>query len=187
MNHAHGRIRITSIAAACVSIAAGCAHAQRTATPQAVTLLEYKASPPAGWQSRTPASTSRLAEFVKRNTAAHDSVELIVYYFGASQGGGVDANVARWTAQFNGPGRAEVKPRVTTLKDARFKTTEVELEGAYARAIGMGDPANAIPGQALLASIVETPRGNLYVQMFGPIARVRAQRKAYLDFVTGIR
>ena len=48
---------------------------------------------------------------VLRNAAAHDSVELVVYYFGATQGGGVDANVARWTAQFNGPGRPEVKPR----------------------------------------------------------------------------
>jgi hypothetical protein len=164
--------------------ASACAHAPRSVP---VTLLDYHATPPAGWSARTPSSSARLSELVLRDAATRDSVELIVYYFGASQGGGIDANVERWTAQFNGPGRAVVKPRIAKIEGTAFPTTEVELEGSYARAIGMGDPSKAIPGQALLASIVETPRGNLYVQMFGPAARVQKQRSAYRAFVKGIR
>src|SRR4051812_45453012 len=115
MNANYLQTRAASLAAACMLLVAGCAHAQNAAQLPPVTLLDYSATPPKGWEARKPASSARLSELVLRNAAAHDSVELIVYYFGATQGGGTDANVARWTAQFNGPGRPEVKPRVTTL------------------------------------------------------------------------
>jgi hypothetical protein len=176
--------------AAATATVSGPAHAQtpaQTAAPHAFILLDYQAVPPAGWEHRKSSSSARLLELVKRSAATKDSVEIVVYYFGRSQGGGVDANVERWTAQFNGPGRPEVKPKIEKLDGTMFMTTEVELEGSYARAVGMGEPSNAVPGQSLLASIVETPRGNLFVQMFGPINRVRAERDAYLTFVRGIR
>lgn len=162
------------------------AYAQ-TAAPSAVILLDYQATPPSGWQLRKPSSTARLLELVQRDGAPKDSVELVIYYFGRAQGGGVAANVERWTAQFNGPGRPEAKPRIEKIAGTKYLTTEVELEGSYTRAIGMGDPGTAVPGQALYASIVETPRGSLFVQMFGPAELVRAQRAAYLEFVKGIR
>lgn len=194
MTNRHKKTAIAAIAAVAAIAAAvpARAHAQTpapatTTAPHAVILLDYQAMPPAGWTQRKPSSTARLLELVKPAADAKDSVSLVVYYFGAAQGGGVGANVERWTAQFNGPDRAVVKPRIEKLTGTRFQTTEVELEGSYARAVGMGDPAKAVPGQALLASIVETPRGSLYVQMFGPIALVRSERAAYLEFVKGIR
>ena len=57
--------------------------------PQTVALLEYRAKVPASWTSRTPSSTMRLAEYV---AGAPGGAEVVVYFFGTSQGGTVDAN-----------------------------------------------------------------------------------------------
>ena len=58
----------------------------------AVTLLEYKAAVPSSWVSKNPSSTSRLAQFI---VPGSDSAEIVVFFFGASQGGNVDANLTR--------------------------------------------------------------------------------------------
>jgi hypothetical protein len=42
-------------------------------------------------------------------------------------------------------------------------------------------------GQALVAAIVETPRGALFVQLFGPAARVTAEHERFERFVKQIK
>ena len=68
-----------------------------------------------------------------------------------------------------------------------FKTTVAEFEGTYARGIGMGPgSAEAVPDQELIAAVVETPKGNLFLQLFGDSKAVSAVRKDFLDMVTAI-
>ena len=67
-------------------------------------------------------------------------------------------------------------------------TQGVPRRGVWvARGIGAGDAANAKPGQTLLAAIAETPRGTLFVQLFGPSARVTAERETLIRFVKGLK
>jgi len=55
---------------------------------------------PAPWTDRAPASSMRVAEFVvPRATGDTEDGQLIVYYFGGT-GGSVEANLQRWTSQF---------------------------------------------------------------------------------------
>jgi hypothetical protein len=42
-------------------------------------------------------------------------------------------------------------------------------------------------GQALLSAIVETPRGALFIQLFGPMAPVLAERDTFVRFVKGLK
>ena len=56
----------------------------------------------------------------------------------------------------------------------------------YARGTGVGDAANAKPGQILLAGIAETPRGTIFVQLFGPADKVAAERETLERFVKGL-
>lgn len=147
-----------------------------------LTLLEYRATAPAGWEARAPESSMRLAEF-----DAGEGADVVVFYFGPGQGGSAEANVQRWEAQFTGPDGGVVSAEVGTLEGVAFTTTVAELEGAYDRGLGMGvTPDEPEPDQALVAAVVETPQGSLFPQLFGPRHAVAAERAAFLEFVRSI-
>ena len=148
-----------------------------------ITLLDYKASVPSSWVTRTPSSTSRLAQFTLPGS---DSAEVVVFFFGASMGGNVDANLARWRGQFSNGDTKPAYERVTRDSSGTFPLTIAEYSGTYRRGIGMGSADSVRTGQTLIATIVETPRGAMFIQLFGPSARVTAERDTFLKFVKGI-
>ena len=153
--------------------------------PQTVKLLEYQAKVPTAWTAKTPSSTMRLAEYV---AGAPGGAEVVVYFFGASQGGTVDANLARWKGQFSNPNGGAVEEKITHEKSGVFPLTIAEYRGTYARGMGAGSaPAQALPNHILTAVVAETPKGTLFFQLFGPVAAVEAQRAAYLDFVRSMK
>jgi len=81
-----------------------------------------------------------------------------------------------------------VTPTVTRDIDSQFATTLAEFEGSYARGVGGGPGAgSAEPDQMLVAAVVETPRGNLFLQLFGDRAAVQATRESFLGMVGSIR
>jgi hypothetical protein len=152
---------------------------------QPVTLLDYEAIVPPTFVARPTSSSMRLAEWSVTRTDG-TSAEVIVYYFGEGQGGSADANIARWSSQFTSAEGGPVTPRVGTMDGTAFVTTVAEYEGAYARAIGMGGAATAEPDQGLVAAVVETPRGNLFLQLFGDRAAVAETRADFLEMVASI-
>ena len=153
-----------------------------------VMLLNYAATVPARWTARTPASSMRLAEFVVPGVGGKDSAEVVVYYFGAGQGGGIQANLARWKSQFSDPAGQPVFERVTRDSSGAMPLTIAEYRGTYARGIGAGAaPGAARPNHTLIAVVAETPRGTLFFQLFGPAKAVETARETYLGFVRGMR
>ena len=50
----------------------------------------------------------------------------------------------------------------------------------------MGSPDQAKPNQALIAAVAETPRGTMFIQLFGQSARVAAERETFTKFVRGL-
>lgn len=152
---------------------AGAAHAQAT-----VSFLDYHTTVPAGWTVRAPSSSSRLAEYVTPGGA-----EVVVYFFGKGQGGNVEANVARWRAQFSTSDGSPVPESIVRDSSAAFPTTVAEFRGNYRRGIGMGSADSVRIGQTLDAAIVESPHGTLFNQLFGPSAAVANQKAAFLKFI----
>ncbi len=170
---------------------ASCVTAFAVATPAAAqtkaTFLEYSATVPAAWTSRAPSSSMRLAEYV---TPAVDGkgAEVIVYFFGKGQGGGPEANLARWKGQFSNPTGGAVVEKVSHEKSGDIAYTIAEYQGTYARAVGAGSSAeDARPNHTLIAVVAETPRGTLFFQCFGPVPAVEAARATYLSFVRGLK
>jgi hypothetical protein len=153
---------------------------------QQVLFLDYQAELPASPEPRGATSAMRLAEYTVRRTD-DTNAEMIVYYFGEGQGGSADDNIARWSAQFTTADGGPVTPHVTRMSGTAFPTTLAEYEGTYARAIGMGDGAPAKPDQSLVAAVVETPKGNLYLQLFGDRPAVAAVREDFVGMVASIR
>jgi hypothetical protein len=166
---------------AAVALCASVAGAQTTD----LRLLDYHTVVPAGWQSRAPSSTSRLAEFVLPQAAA-GSGEVIVFFFGPNQQPNVDANLARWKGQFSHPDGSPIIETVTRDSSGAFPLVFAEYEGTYRRGIGAGSADSVRNDQRLIASIVPTPKGVLYVQMFGTAARIADERKTFMAFVKAI-
>jgi hypothetical protein len=162
--------------------------AHRAATQQpSVTLLGYKTGVPAGWTPRTPSSNMRLAEYTIAAPDGSVGAEVVVYFFGKGQGGAVEPNLARWRAQFSTPDGSPVPEKITRDSTGAFPITIAEYTGTYARGIGAGDASSAKPGQTLVAAIAETPRGTMFVQLFGSSARVAAAREPLVKFVRGLK
>lgn len=151
----------------------------------AVSLLDYKSTVPAGWVPRTPTSNVRLAEYAV--SGAPNAAEVVVYFFGKGQGGTVDANLARWKSQFSTSDGSPVPEVVKRDSSGAFPITFAEYRGTYARGVGAGDAANSKSGQMLVAGIAETPRGTLFIQLFGPVAQVSEERDGFVRFVNGLR
>ncbi|MCC6244067.1 MAG: hypothetical protein IT353_14595 [Gemmatimonadaceae bacterium] len=166
-----------------VLAALGVAAAPLQAQSTTATFLEYTTTVPAAWQSKSPSSSMRLAEYV-----APGSAEVVVYYFGKGQGGSPEANLERWQSQFSNPTGGPVDARVTRDTTGAYPMTIAEYRGTYARGIGTGsDESAARPNHTLIAIVAETPRGTLFFQCFGPNAAVEAQRAAYLKFVKALK
>jgi hypothetical protein len=151
-----------------------------------VALLDYVATVPPTMESRASTGSMRLAEFDVPRTDGTQA-EVIVYYFGQGQGGSADANIARWTTQFMDASGGHVVPHVMSVDGTVFPTTVAQFEGSYARGVGLGPgQGEAEPDQALVAAVVETPLGNLFLQLFGDRVAVEATRGDFLDMVTSI-
>ncbi len=155
-----------------------------------IKLLQYMAVVPAGWTSREPSSSMRLAEFTTSASAGAGApgAEIVVYYFGAGQGGPVDANLARWKSQFSNPSGGAVYEKITKDPSGAYPLTIAEYRGSYARGTGMGSaPDKALPDHVLLAAVAETEQGTMFFQLYGPASAVEAQRATYLAFVRSLK
>lgn len=152
-----------------------------------VKFLGHQSDVPEHWVQEQPRSGMRALQYQVPGPEGAEPAELVVYYFGPGQGGSLEMNLERWRSQFTSPEGGPVAPAITELRGAALPATLVELEGRYARGVGIGQETEALPERMLLAAVVETPEGNLYPQLHGPADLVRGERDAFVAFVTGIR
>jgi hypothetical protein len=134
---------------------------------------------PAGWKAG-PAQMMRAATYaVAAATADKAPAECALYYFGAGQGGSVQANIDRWKEQFTGPGGKPAAAAVAKRMVHGIAMTTIDVSGDYS---GMGGPMAAgktAPGYRLLGAIVEGPDGNIFVKFTGPQKTVAANKAKY--------
>ena len=138
---------------------------------------------PAGWTDRPPASPMRVAEFVvpKASGDAEDG-ELIVYYFGGT-GGTVEANLQRWTTQF----QSTAAPVRTTATVNGLQLTNLDVSGTYVAEVRPGaTERHNKPDFRMRASVVETPRGPYFIKLTGPAATIDGASAAFDQFLKSL-
>lgn len=147
--------------------------------------LRFKA--PDGWVSETPTSSMRAAQY-RLPASARDSEDasLAVYYFGAGQGGSVEANFDRWTGQILQPdgSSSRDKAKTETLTVNGMKTTLLDVSGTYAGG-GMGGESGGgnKPNFRMRAGVIETPKGAYFIKLVGPEKTVGKWDEAFMSFV----
>ena len=135
---------------------------------------------PAGW--KTEAGRPLRAATYTIAAAAGDTAtaECGVYFFGAGQGGSIDANLERWRSQVQGPDGKPAAAKIAKRASRGLNITTVDASGAYS---GLGGPIasspRAVPGYRLLAAVVEAPGGNLFVKFAGPAATIAANQQKF--------
>src|ERR1700676_82124 len=71
---------------------------------------------PAGWKPQGAQPMRAATYTVAPANGDKAGGECAVYFFGAGQGGSVEANVERWKGQFRGPGGAPAAAKVIKRK-----------------------------------------------------------------------
>jgi len=143
-----------------------------------------------GWVESEPTSSMRAAEYTLPGGGGASDATLVVYYFGPERGGSVEANVTRWTEQFEQPdGRPtqEVLQRVERSV-LGFPTSEVYLSGTYVAETfpGSGEVLNH-PEWRMMGAIIESDHGFYYVKLVGPEQTVRRWELSFRTFLNAVR
>jgi hypothetical protein len=132
---------------------------------------------PAGWK----ADAGQQARFGTYRVPPGG--ECGIYYFGAGQGGTVEANLDRWIGQFM---QADGKPAKSEAKIAKrtihsWPVTTLDVSGAYTGIVGplVRSGVSATPGYRMLAAVVEGPQGSVFIKFIGPAKTVAANQAAF--------
>ena len=136
-----------------------------------------------------PTSSMRVSQY--QLPAAEGDTEpasVVVYYFGAGQGGSVDANLERWIGQMQTPdgrpSKEKAKTETTTVNG--LKVTLLDVSGAYSGDMAGGAPAQSKPNFRMRAGVIETPKGAYFIKLVGPEKTVARWDQAFQEFVKSV-
>jgi hypothetical protein len=146
--------------------------------------LQFKT--PDGWASETPSSSMRVAQYqLPASEGDTEAASLVVFYFGAGQGGSVQANLDRWMNQIQQPdgSSSKDKARTETLTVNGMNVTLLDVSGIY----GGGDmgraPAQGRTNFRMRAGVIETPSGGYFVKLVGPEKTVSKWDDSFMAFI----
>ncbi|MBX3221305.1 MAG: hypothetical protein KF795_12350 [Labilithrix sp.] len=136
---------------------------------------------PKAWESVPNANTMRKATYkIPKVAGDTEDAELTV----SAAGGGVEANIQRWSGQF-GNAEAKTEPRSPN----GLKVTVVEIKGTFASGgMGMmGGPTTSKDKYMLIGAVVDGGDRQHFFKMTGPEKTVTAAKKDFDAFVASFR
>lgn len=146
---------------------------------------------PEAWVAQPVSRPFRKAQYtVPRSGDDTTDGQMIVFYFGKGEGGGVQANLDRWRGMFTTPDGSPVADdavKVDSFEVNGLKATTLVVSGRYADA--MMSPEHAQPSgntYRMLAAVVETPDGPWFFKTIGPDATLSAHREAFDKMIRSV-
>jgi hypothetical protein len=131
---------------------------------------------PSGWEVG-PERQMRIATYRIHAIAGDpEDAECAVYFFGAGQGGSVEANLDRWAHQFTSPNSQSPSPaKMETRVIGGLKVSTLAVSGTYLAAGGMMSQQQVSkPNFRMLGAIVQAPEGLVFFKLTGPLNTVAA-------------
>ena len=158
---------------------------QPNSTQSAAGDLRFKA--PDGWTTEKPLSSMRLAQYkLPKADGDKEDASLVLYYFGATQGGTPQANIDRWIGQIQQPDGSDSKSKAKTesLTVNGLKVTTVDVTGTYTAEMAPGSGTfHKDENYRLRAAVIETPKGNYFVKLAGPAKTIARWDQSYNDYL----
>ena len=143
---------------------------------------------PAGWATEAARPMRAATYAIPPATGDKAPGECVVSFFGAGQGGTIEANIDRWKGQFHGADGKPAAAQVATRTSRGLKITTIDTTGSYT---GMGGPMAPAGAPAsnyrLLGAIVEGPGGNVFVKFTGPSKTVAANQQKFEQMIASFQ
>ena len=146
---------------------------------------------PAGWVSKTPSSSMRVADWtLPKADGDKDDATVTLYYFGTT-GGTVQANIDRWISQMAQPDGKPTKDlaKTATLTSASgLKISTFDVTGTYVaeKTPGSAERYNE-PNYRLRTAVIETAGGAHYVKFVGPANTVARWSQSFETFLKSLK
>jgi hypothetical protein len=147
--------------------------------------LKFKA--PEGWTTEKPTSSMRVAQYkLTKADGDKEDASLVLYYFGANAGGSTQANIDRWIGQMQQPDGSDSKSKAKTetMQVNGLKVSTVDVTGLYTAEMAPGSGTfHNDADYRLRAAVIETPKGNYFVKLAGPVKTIARWDKEYNDYL----
>lgn len=141
---------------------------------------------PAAWEVG-PAHQMRIATYRIRAIAGDpEDAECAVYFFGAGQGGSVEANLDRWAHQFTTPDGQSPPAKMEKKKIAGLTVSTLAVSGTYLGAGMMGQGEGKKANFRMRAAIVEAPQGLVFFKLTGPLNTVAAAETDFTNLLDSL-
>jgi hypothetical protein len=173
-------------AAVALGIVLGLGTAGAATPPPVVAEIDGLVSTaPADWEEQ-PAGGMRHKQFLLKPAKADErKTELIIFFFGAGQGGSAADNLTRWKSMFE-----KAEPVVTEETIGGAKATIVELSGTYLsrpRPMDTSTPPERLAEHRMIGVVLETPHGPYFMRLLGPDRTVQSHKPAFLKWLRGLK
>lgn len=153
---------------------------------------DLKFDVPTDWKPTAVRSTMRKAQYVlPRAEGDGEDGEMILFYFGRTEGGSVADNLARWRDMFktaDGGKIGDDAVKTETFEVNGLKVTMLEVTGRYAPSMMPGaPPQEPRDNYRMLAAVVETPSGPWFFRGTGPVATMAAHAENLRKLLNSVR
>jgi hypothetical protein len=129
----------------------------------------------------------RIAQYkLPKADGDQEDASLVLYYFGANQGGTSQANIDRWIGQMQQPDGSDSKSKAKTenLTVNGLKVTTVDVTGTYNAEMAPGSGTfHNDDNYRLRAAVIETPKGNYFVKLAGPAKTIARWDQSFNEYV----
>jgi hypothetical protein len=147
---------------------------------------------PPDWVEEKPTSNLRFKQFrLPGAEQDKDKAELIIFFFGAGQGGTAEENIKRWKGFFTPPeGKkiddvAKVKKMKTT---SGVEVTYLDVNGTYLQKFPPNDPNAKVtrrPNYRMLGVVFESKKGPYFIRLVGPSDTVAHHQEGFDKWLKG--
>jgi hypothetical protein len=133
------------------------------------------------WQKKKPQNNIIEYEFAAPK-AEGDETDGRITLMGA--GGSVEANIERWTGQFEQPDGAPAKAKVTQQKVAGCDVHLLDISGTFKDKPPFSGTEVKRPGYRMFAAIIASKeQGNYFIKLYGPQRTVTENEKAFSQMI----
>ncbi|MDG2477941.1 MAG: hypothetical protein P8M32_08615 [Phycisphaerales bacterium] len=152
------------------------------ADPRRADFVSLSAPTDPTWRWEPPRNDMRKINWVIPAPAGVEPAELVVTHFPEASGNTRQANIQRWTGQFQGE---DLTPQaeIRTLEVSGMPVTLVEISGQY-RGMGGGWHKD---DYTMLVAMVESQHGSVFIKLLGPTDTVSATRAAFMTMIEGLK
>lgn len=153
-----------------------------------ITLAGIQYRPAKQWTSYPPAGMRKGIFSYGPLEQDADSATILVFHFGQTSGGSIEANLERWITQWSLPDGRD--PHTATLQhdfEVDGMTVHIlTLMGTYSSG-SMSSAPVAKENYRLVAAIVEGPSGNVFFKLTGPDYTARIMIEAFMSMIRDIK